>query len=75
MSVIFKHWTPDRTFCFQDTRGQRDLRADEEATGGESRKNHISSDRLPRGVETTAGVWSGLLREAHIFIRQWSSPF
>lgn len=54
MSVIFKHWTPDRTFCFQDTQGQRDLREDEEATGGENRKNHISSDRLPSRVETTA---------------------
>lgn len=52
MSVIFKHWTPDRTFCFQDTQGQRDLREDEEATGGENRKNRISSDRLPSGVET-----------------------
>lgn len=30
-------------------------------------KNHISSDKLPSGMEKT--VWSGLLRGTHIFIR------
>lgn len=74
MSVIFKHWTPDRTFCFRHTQGQRDLREDEEAMGGENRKNLISSDRLPSGVETTAfGVVC--LEKPTFFIRQWSSPF
>lgn len=29
----FKLWTPDRTFCFQHSQGQRDLGKDQEATG------------------------------------------
>lgn len=66
MSVIFKHWTPDRTFCFQHTQGQRDLREDQEAMSGENRKNRISSDRLPSGVETAAlGV---VCLEKHTFL-------
>lgn len=66
MSVIFKHWTPDRTFCFQHTQGQRDLREDQEAMSGENRKSRISSDRLPSGVETAAfGV---VCLEKHTFL-------